>query len=63
MTKEHSLLRRFFFGSDPSRVWREEKVLRYIIHRIDEDAELHEVLEEPYVKRNCSEIEIDEIRF
>jgi hypothetical protein len=42
VTKEHSLLRRFFFGSDPSRAWREEKVLRYIIHRIDEDAELHE---------------------
>ena len=62
MTKEHSLMRRFFFGSDPSRAWREEKVLRYIIHRIDEDAELHEVLQEPYVQRNCSEIEIDEIR-
>jgi len=62
VTNEHSLLRRFFFESDPSRAWREEKVLRYIIHRIDEDAELHEVLEEPYVKRNCSQIEIDEIR-
>ena len=62
MTREHSLMGRFFFGSDPSRAWREEKVLRYIIHRIDEDAELHEVLQEPYVKRNCSEIEIDEIR-
>ena len=58
MSNEHSLLRRFLFGSDPSRAWREEKVLRYIIHRIDEDAELHE----PYVQRNCSQIEIDEIR-
>ena len=62
MSKEHSLLRRFFFGSDPSRAWREEKVLRYIIHRIDDDAELHEILEEPYVQRNCSQIELDEIR-
>ena len=62
MTKEHSLLRRFFFGSDPSRAEREEKVLRYIIHRIDEDAELLEILEEPYVQRNCSEAELDEIR-
>jgi hypothetical protein len=62
VTKEHSLLRRIFFGSDPSRAWREERVLRYIIHRIDEDAELHEILEEPYVQRNCSQIEIDEIR-
>ena len=62
MTKEHSLLGQFFFGGNPSRAEREEKVLRYIIHRIDEDAELHKVLEEPYVKRNCSQIEIDEIR-
>ena len=62
MTKEHSLLGQFFFGGNPSRADREEKVLRYIIHRIDEDAELHEVLEEPYVQRNCSQIEIDEIR-
>ena len=62
MSKEHSLFRRVFFGGDPSRAWREEKVLRYIIHRIDEDAELHDVLEEHYVKRNCSQIEIDEIR-
>jgi hypothetical protein len=60
--KEHSVLRRFFFGSDPSRAWREEKVLRYIIHRIVEDATLHKVLKEPYVQRNCSQIEIDEIR-
>ena len=62
MANEYSLLRRFFFGSDPSRAEREEKVLRYIIHRIDEDAEVHEVLKEPYVKRNCSQIEMDEIR-
>lgn len=62
MTKEQSLLWRFFIGSDPSRAWREEKVLSYIIHRIDDDAELHEILEEPYVVRNCSQIEIDEIR-
>ena len=62
MTKEYSVLRQFLFGSDLSRAWREERVFRYIIHRIDEDAELHEVLEEPYVQRNCSQIEIDEIR-
>jgi hypothetical protein len=62
MTKEHSLLGQFFFGGNPSRAQREEKVLRYIIHRIDEDGDLHEVLEEPYVLRNCSQDEIDEIR-
>ena len=62
MTKEHSLWGLFFFGSNPSQAGREEKVLRYIIHRIDEDAHLHQVLREPYVRRNCSQVEIDEIR-
>jgi hypothetical protein len=62
MTKEHSLLGQFFFDDNPSRAEREEKVLRYIIHRVNEDADLHEVLREPYVQRNCSEVEIDEVR-
>jgi hypothetical protein len=62
MTKEHSLLGQFFFGGNPSRADREEKVLRYIIHRIDEDATVPDVLQEPYVQRNCSQEEIDEIR-
>jgi hypothetical protein len=61
VTKEHSVFGQFFFGSNPSRAEREEKVLRYIIHRINEDANLHEVLWEPYVQRNCSQAEIDEI--
>jgi hypothetical protein len=62
MTKEHSLWTQFFFGANPSRAEREEKVLRYIIHRIDEDAALQGVLQEPYVLRNCSQVEIEEIR-
>jgi hypothetical protein len=62
MTKEHSVFGQFFFGSNPSRAEREEKVLRYIVHRIDEDADLHDVLHESYVQRNCSQVEIDEIR-
>jgi len=47
--------------SSPDRAEREEKVLRYVIHRIEEDADLHEVLREPYVRRNCSQAEIEEI--
>jgi hypothetical protein len=43
------------------RAQREEKVLQYIIHRVNEDAHLHDVLQEPYVRRNCSESEIEEI--
>jgi hypothetical protein len=61
MTREHSLWGRFFFSGNPSRAEREEKVLRYIIHRVDEDADLREVLREPYVRRNCSQGEIEEI--
>ena len=60
MTKERSFFGQFFF-SNPNRAEREEKVLRYLIHRINEDADLHEVLTETYVKRNCSQAEIDEI--
>jgi hypothetical protein len=60
MTKDHSIFGRFFFGN-PSKAEREEKVLRYVIHRINEDADLHEVLLEPYVQRNCSQDEVDEI--
>jgi len=61
MTKVHNVFGQFFFGSSPSRAEREEKVLRYIIHRINEDADLQDVLREPYVQRNCSQAEIDEI--
>jgi hypothetical protein len=61
MTTEQSIFGQFYFGSHPSRAEREEKVLRYIIHRINEDTGLHEVLREPYVQRNWSEAEIYEI--
>ena len=44
--------------SSPTRVDREEKGLNYIIHRIDQDSNLHEVLQEPYVRRNCTREEI-----
>jgi hypothetical protein len=43
------------------RAGREEKVLQYILHRMDADADLRDVLQEPYVRRNCSQGEIDEI--
>jgi hypothetical protein len=60
MTKDHSIFGRFFFGN-PSKAEREDKVLRYVIHRINEDADLQDVLREPYVQRNCSQAEIAEI--
>jgi hypothetical protein len=61
VTKEHSVFGQFFFSST-RKAEREEKVLQYIIHRINEDADLRNVLQEDYVQRNCSQAEIDEIR-
>jgi hypothetical protein len=60
MARARSLWGRLF-SSSPAQVEHEEKVLQYIIHRIDDDADLQEVLQEPYVRRNCSQAEIDEI--
>jgi hypothetical protein len=60
MAKARSLWGQLFLSS-PAQVEREEKVLQYIIHRIDEDANLQEVLQAPYVRRNCSQAEIEEI--
>ncbi len=60
MAKAQSLWGQLFLSS-PAQVEHEEKVLQYIIHRINQDADLHEVLQEPYVRRNCSPAEIGEI--
>jgi hypothetical protein len=43
------------------RAEREERVLHYIVHRLNEEAHLHDVLQEPYVVRNCTQEEISEI--
>jgi hypothetical protein len=60
MAKARFLWGRLFLSS-PAYLEHEEKVLRYIIHRIDRDANLREVLQEPYVRRNCSRAQIEEI--
>ena len=53
-------LKKWFFGSS-ARAEREEKVLQYIIHRMNEETSLHDVIREDYVRRNCSQDEIHEI--
>ena len=58
--RAHGSLREIFFGS-PVRAERQEKVLRYIVHRTNEGAPLHDVVGEDYVRRNCSQGEIDGI--
>ena len=62
MPEQRPFLERLMFGRQHGpRAEREEKVLQYIIHRVNEDADLRDVLQEPYVRRNCSQVEIDEI--
>ena len=62
MTERRSFWQRFFgrAGNSPLSQ-RQQKVQRYIIHRIDEGAPLQEVLREEYVRRNCSRDELDQI--
>lgn len=57
--KRHAL-RKIFFGSSV-RTEREEQVLRYVIHRTNKGALLHEVVREGYVRRNCSQAEVEKI--
>jgi hypothetical protein len=60
--EQRPFLERLMFGRQHgSRAEREEKVLQYILHRVDEDADLHDVLQEPYVRRNYSQGEIEKI--
>ncbi len=62
MTERQSLWRRLFGRTGESRLSaRQEKVLQYIIQRINEDVPLQEVLREDYVRRNSSRAELEEI--
>jgi hypothetical protein len=40
---------------------REERVIAYIIHRLHDGVSLHEILEESYVRRLASPVEVEEI--
>jgi hypothetical protein len=50
---------RLFSTHHPSE--REERVAEYIIHRLGDGAHLGDVVEEEYVRRNASPVEIEEI--
>jgi len=41
------------FGTN-NRSGRQDKVLEYVIHRIEDGANLREVLQEEYVRRNAT---------
>jgi hypothetical protein len=54
------ILKRMFFG-DSNHTEREEKVLEYIIHRMRKGTRLRDVMQEDYVRRNCSQGKIHQI--
>lgn len=56
---KRSFWSRLFGSGGPTA--REKRVLEYIVHRVNEGATLHDVLDEEYVRRNASSGEIDEI--
>ncbi|WP_273847251.1 hypothetical protein [Rubrobacter calidifluminis] len=59
--QRRSFLRRMMLGEERPHTEREEKVLNYVVHRINDGAPLHEIVREDYVVRNCSQREIDDI--
>jgi hypothetical protein len=61
--QQRSFWQRLFGGgrSSSSLSQRQEKVLQYIIARINEGAPLPEVLKEEYVRRNASQADIEQI--
>jgi hypothetical protein len=62
MSEQRSFWQRLFGGRGGSSLnQRQERVLRYIIGRMGEDAPLQEVLEEEYVRRNCSQADLEQI--
>ena len=62
MSERRSFWQRFFGRTGPSSLsQRQKNVLRYIIGRIDKNVPLQQVLQEEYVRRNCSRAEIEQI--
>ena len=61
MGEQRSLWQRLFGGRGSSLSQRQERVLQYVIGRTNEGVALREVLEEEYVRRNCSQAEVGEI--
>jgi hypothetical protein len=62
MSEQRSFWQRLFGGGRSSSLnQRQETALRYIVGRMGEDVPLQEVLEEEYVRRNCSRADLDRI--
>jgi hypothetical protein len=62
MSERPSFWQRLFGGAGSSSLSpRQQKVSDYIIARMEKDVPLQEVLREDYVRRNCSQAEVEQI--
>lgn len=58
--EKKSFWARLFSSSRPSA--REERVLEYLVHRMNEGVPLREAVDDEYVRRNLSRSQIEDIR-
>jgi hypothetical protein len=62
MSERPSFWQRLFGGAGSSSLSpRQQKVSDYIIGRMEKDVPLQQVLREDYVRRNCSQAEVEQI--
>jgi hypothetical protein len=61
LAKEEQYLWDKIFGTHPYQNERVKKVIEYICHRIADGAHLRDIVEEEYVRRNASPVEVQEI--
>lgn len=62
MTENRSFWQRVFGRAKISPLSpRQERALQYVIGRIDQGVPLQDALQEEYVRRNCSRMEINQI--
>ena len=62
MSEQPSFWQRIFGGARGSSLsQRQERVLEYMIGRLDKHVPLQEVIREDYVRRNCSRQEVEQI--
>jgi hypothetical protein len=61
LAKEEQSLWEKIFGTHPHQNEREKKVIGYICHRIADGAHLRDIVQEEYVRRNASPVEVQGI--
>jgi hypothetical protein len=62
MSEQRSFWQRIFGGTGSSSLSaRQQKVSDYILGRMENDVPFRQVLREDYVRRNCSQAEVEQI--